>query len=246
MPTNNKPRRTKKQAAAIKLQAAAARERKAQLKEKWALLRRIGAYNTKETAALNRLTKHRMAEIEKRFKEIQKMKKLVRGKTVRPITEKVVMTKSGKTKLVYDFSPQFTFVKTKNKTDVIEGVRKTGKGYIVEKSGNVDSIKIARNGEIIEKKGGMTRRRRKYRGRDLIALVKAIDDGAFKFRKNDLMVFHRWGQPNSVWTAVADGAKELSRYVSEMARTMDASTYERFVDASYVEFIEYIDVEDGE
>lgn len=241
----NKTPSNKKQVAAIKkLAMATEKERARQLTEKWRFLRRIGAYNTKETASLNRLSAHRMREIEKRFKEIQKMKKLVRGRTIRPIMEKLIPLKSGKTKLSYGFSPQYTFVKTKQKTDIIEGVRKTKRGYIVEKSGSVDKVKINRKGEIVEKKDGMTRTRRKYRGRDLLKLVKQIDDGTFKFKKNDMMVFHRWGQPNSVWTAVEESAVELSRYISQMQRTMDADTYEKFIDSSYVEFITYIDVEE--
>lgn len=241
MPNYSSATKIKKQASAIKkLADSAAKEQRRQLTEKWRVLRQIGAYNTKVAAAQSRLTKSRMREIEKRFKEIQSMRKLVGGKTVRPFTEIFTETKRGaKTKL--GFSPHFTFVRTKNKTTFEDGVRRTSKGYIIEKPAGVSRVSVDKKGRLTEYIDGKRKIKSKYRGKDLLKLMDQIDKGNFPFRKNDLLVLHFWGSPNKYVSADESTATFLARYIEQKEATMDIETYRRFISSSYVEIIKFIE-----
>lgn len=238
VPRKIKPPNSKSQvSAAKKLVQESQKQARKDLVEQWRFLRKIGAYQTKDTAAEIRLTKSRVREIQRKMREIQSMKKLVRGHTVRPVKLFAYRTPSGKMKTKYDFTPSFQMVRTKNKPLVSVGVKKVGKGYIVETSSYGSKISINKKGEIIERRGRTTRKRTKYRGKDLLALLDKFDKGTYKFKKHDLIVFHRWGHQSSVIDSRPEGARLISNYISELRQKMDDKTFDDFINASDIEII---------
>lgn len=235
---NTVPNSKSQVSAAKKLVAESKRQAKKDLVEQWRFLRKIGAYQTKETAAEMRLTDSRIRAIQKKMREVQSMKKLVRGHVVRPVKLYSYKTKSGRAKVKYDFTPSFQFVRTKNKPIITQGIRKVGKkGYIVENTSFGSKISINKKGEIIERKGRTQRKRTKYRGKDLLDLLEKFDKGTYKFKKHDLVVFHRWGHPHSVIDSRPEAARLISDYISELRQKMDAKTFDDFIDASDIEII---------
>lgn len=232
---NSKPIATKQPVTTKKLIAAAKKQADQDLVEQWRLLRAIGAYNTKETASAKKLTDARIRAIKKHMKEINKKKKLVKGKTVRPIRSAIKTFKNGKTKLVYEISPHYAFTKTKHKPKV-SSVR-TKKGVIVEKSFFADKVKVLKNGDIVEYRGKLRSRRTRYSGDDLLKLIDKFDKGTYKFGKHDIVVLHNWGAPASQISSEPEAAQMISNYIRGLQRSMVPEQFQRYVEASYIEFI---------
>jgi hypothetical protein len=242
VPKKNKSPSSKSQVSATKkLIRDSQKQAKRQLADQWRFLRKIGAYQTKETAAEIRLTDSRVRAIKKKMREIQSQKKLVKGRVVRPIVYGERKTRSGKTIVDYHFSPHFDFIRTKNKPSAIEGVRKVGKGLIVEKTRPNSKIRVTKKGDIVEVIGKQQRTRKRYKGRDLLKLLDEFDNGTYKFKKHDFFVLHKWGSANEVISSSQDGVTLLSQYVETLSKTMDINTFDSFINSSYIEIIKMID-----
>jgi len=239
MPKKTKSKSTKKQASALnKLLDKALTNRDRQLTEKWRLLRKLGVYQSTEAPAMKRLTNFRRKEINRKFNEIQTMKSYdYKGRVVRPITEKVVETKRGK-EVRYDLTKRFAFVKTKNKTNVIEGVRKTKTGYIVEKPANVEKIGINKKGEIVETKGEFRRARNRMRGRELLKFLNELETGKRKLKPRQYISMHRWGARAD---AIEFDGPQFVKYMTTIEQEMRDEIYGEFVDTTYIELIQYGD-----
>lgn len=241
MPKKTTTPNSKSQVSATKkFVSESQRQAKKDLTERWRFLRKIGAYQTKETAAQSRLTKSRVREIEKRFKEIQKsMRHLERGRTVYPVQLKTKTSKAGRKSTFYDWTPKYTFVKTKKKKPKIEsGIFKTRTGYIIPRSSPQAKVSISKKGEIIETVGRTRRRKTKYTDKDLVKLLKQFDEGTYPFKKNDLIVFHVWGSQNVTIQDTPDAARAISNYIKNILNNMDPETLARFLKASWLEFVE--------
>lgn len=239
MPKKTKSKPAKKQASALnKLLDKALTNRDRQLTEKWRLLRKLGVYTSTETPAMKRLTNYRRKEITRRFNEIQTMRSYdYKGRVVRPITEKVVETKRGKN-IRYELTNRFAFVKTKNKTNVIEGVRKTNTGYILEKPPNVEKVGINKRGEIVETRGEFTRARNRMRGRELLKFLNELESGKKKLKPRQYISMHRWGARAD---AIEFDAKQFVGYMTGLEQEMREEIYGEFVDTTYIELIQYAD-----
>lgn len=248
MPKQSKTPSIKSQVSATKkLIAQSKKQANSDLVNQWRFLRKIGAYQTKETAAAVRLTDSRIRAIKAKMREVNSLKKYVRGHTVRPVKLVSYKTPSGKVKVKYDFHPSFTAVRTKNKPIIEEGIKKVGKGsYIVETTSLGSKVSINKKGEVVEVKGKTRRVRTRYKGRDLIKLLDKFDKGKYKFKKHDVIVFHRWGHPTSSIAYDTEAARLLSNYVNDMRAQMTPDTFDRFLSASYVEIISEREINDGE
>lgn len=239
MPRNNKTIISKSQQRALeKMRRDAEKQRNKDLKLQWQFLRKIGAYNTKETAAEMRLTNSRIKAIRKKMREINSLKKLVKGKTIRPVQLVSYVTPSGKSRLKYDVNNHFQFIRTKKKTKLESGVRKTKKGVIVEKS-FFGKVSINNKGEIIERVGRVKRKRTRYKGNDLLKFVDDIQRGKIKLNKNEWIMLHSFGHPmHSIDYQTPD---LFSQYIQHLHRTMSEKVYEHYIDSSYVEIQTIID-----
>jgi hypothetical protein len=182
--------------AAIRKEAE--RERKRDLVAKWKALQRLGAYQSKVSAAQSRLTSSRIKAIEKTFKEIQRHGKSVAGRVVRPLSQVSILTPKGNIKKRYDTSGYFDFVRSKIKTDLKTGVIKTRKGYIVEKTRKDAKVKINKKGEIIETIKGLKRKLKLYRGQDVLQMLKDMESGKLKLQEKELILIKKWGSPDAV------------------------------------------------
>lgn len=239
MPKKNKTPARKKQASVINnLLDKAIVNRDRQLTEKWRFLSKIGVYTSKDKPGMKKLTPFRRREINKRFNELQSMKSYdYRGRVVRPVTEKVVTTKKG-SRITYAFNNRFAFVRTKNKTDVIEGVRKTSKGYVVEKPANVEKIGINKKGEIIETKGEFRRSRNRMRGRELLRYLEDLKSGKKKLKPRQYISMHRWGSRSD---SIEYDSPQFIKYMTNIEQEMRDEIYGEFVDTTYIEIIQYGD-----
>lgn len=242
MPKKNTPSRIKKQSPATKkLVRATQQQARKDLTAQWRFLKKIGAYQSKETAAQNRLTESRIRAIRKKMGEIQKLKMYKNGRVISPVEFGARKTRGGKTIFDYHFNQNFGFVRSKKKPSAIEGIKKAGKGYIIEKTKPDAKIRINKQGDIVETIGKQQRLKRRYSGEDLLKLMRDIENGEVKFRPHDFLVFHLWGRPASIVDSPASAARLMNAYIQEKMMQMAPDTIARFLKSSYLEIIKKID-----
>lgn len=242
MPKKNTPPRIKKQSpTAKKLIAASQKQAAKDFTAQWRFLRKIGAYQSKETAAQSRLTASRIRAIKKKMAEIQKQKMYKAGRVISPVQFGARKTKSGKTVFDYHLNDNFGFVRSKKKPSAIEGVKKVGKGYIVEKTKPSAKIRINKKGDIVEIIGKQQRLKRRYSGEDLLKLMRDIENGQIKFKRHDFLVFHLWGRPASIVDSPASAARLMNSYIQEKMMQMSPDVMAAFLKSSYLEIIKKID-----
>lgn len=213
------------------------KESKKELTAQWRFLKKVGAYNTKETAAEMRLTKYRVKEITRRFREIQdEMAEVKHGRTVRPIFMREKKTKRGKS-IIFDLLPQFKFIRTKKKTPIKKGALQTKKGVIVRKSNKDAKIGIDKKGNIIEYVGNTRRIKRHYTGKQLLDLLDKIEAGKYKWKKNEIITFHKFGNPFLTISGRDDVIDLIRSYIQNVQARWGEKEKENFNKASYLEFI---------
>lgn len=167
------------------------------------------------------------------------MRTLKRGKTVYPVQLRAHKTPSGKTVTRYELDKKFQFVKTtKKKPKVESGTYKTRKGYILQKTHPDAKITITRSGEIVETLGRTRRRKTRYKQRDLLKLLDKFDKGEFKFKRNEMVSFHKFGAPHMTIDGKEAAMRFISNYIKDAEGKFDPATFQRFWEHSYLEFIE--------
>lgn len=238
---NNAPSAKKQVAATRKLITESRRQAKKDLAAQWKFLRSIGAYHTKESAAQSRLTDSRIRAIKKKMAEIQKQKMYRKGNVIPPVEFSARKTKTGRTVFDYHLNKNFAFVKTKKKPSAIEGVKKVGRGFIIEKTRPGAKVRVNRRGDIIEIMGNERRIKRRYKGKDLLALIEGIKKNKMKFRKHDFLELHFWGQPTVAIGSPADAAHLMMQYIEDNMASMNDDRLRKFLAHTYVEIVKRID-----
>lgn len=238
MPKNNKSIDKKSQQVTAKLIRESQQQAKRDLTEKWRFLRKVGAYQTKDTAAQVRLTKSRIREINKRFNEIQQeMRELRRGRSIYPIELISYKTPSGKTRVKYDLRPKFQFVKTKYKPKISSGVSKTRTGYILQKTDSRAKMSINKKGEVIERIGRRKRVKTKYSGEDMLRLIESLDGGTYKWKKKEIISFNRFGSVPEFISGREQAVARIAKYLHDVIDNWKKEDADRFLETSYIEFI---------
>jgi hypothetical protein len=216
----------------------AERELRRDLTAKWRELRRIGVYNTKETAAQSRLTKARIRAINKHFKEIQRNGKSVGGRVERPIVLQTTLTKKGNIRTRYKTSGHFEFIRTKQKTELRSGITKTRKGYIIEKTSKQAKVRLNKRGQVVESVGGVQRRLVLYKGKDMMQLLDDMEKGRYKLEPGEMIVLKKWGSPNATISVDDEtGAVLLGGYWSGFLKDQPRAVTESFINHSVIEII---------
>lgn len=238
VPIKNNPIGRQSQQVTAKIIRESQQQAKRDLTEKWRFLRKVGAYQTKETAAQNRLTKSRIREINKRFTEIQQtMRELRKGRSIYPIELISYKTPSGKTRVKYDLRPKFQFVKTKYKPKISTGVKKTKTGYILQKTSSGAKMSINKRGDVIERIGRTKRVKTKYSGDDMVRLIEALDSGKYKWKKGEVISFNRFGSIPEFISGREQAVARIAKYIQEVITKWDSKDAERFLNLSHIEFI---------
>lgn len=240
---NTNIKKPKRQAKFSESFAAVAREAEKEFKAdalaKWRILNKLGAYNAKANIKQANLSKSRIRAIEKKFKEIQRQGKFVSGRTVRPLQKISYLTPTGRIKQKYDTSGFFDFVRSKVKTGVRTGIQKTSKGYIVEKTKRGAKIRINKKGEIVETYGGIKRKLKYYKDKQILGLMDDVESGKFRLKDKEILIFHKWGTKSDVFSFDDndDLVNQFLPYVSGLMATMPPKVFERFINLSEIEIV---------
>lgn len=222
--------------ATKKLISESQKQARKDLADQWRFLKKIGAYNSKESVAQIRLTDSRIRAIKKKMHEIQKSGKYLKGRVIHPAVLETYTTKSGKVKTRYALHPAFVAVRSKNKPKIENGVTRLGKDrYIIESTGYGAKIRINKNGDVVEVRGKTRRIRTRYKGKDLLKFAIDLDEGRIKIPKGQYMELYKWGSGNAKFPIYYDAPSALLGYLKELMEEMPPELADRFIRASFVE-----------
>lgn len=198
-------------AARDKIKKTKALESDKDLVERWRALRSVGAYQTKENPALDKLTKSRREAIRKKFDQIQNLSKYEEGEAFRPFhkvqkTKQVVIKDDlGRTKKKYVRtsaaykldSDHFQLLRSKKKAKIPNSVE-TAKGKLIAKAPD-EKIRISKSGKVETVKtspGAKTVFSRiPLEGPlEFLTLMEDIRLGKIKLRKNETLALSSNGR----------------------------------------------------
>ncbi len=217
-------------AAREKKQKRQAIERDKDLVERWRALRSIGAYDTKENPALDKLTKSRRAAIQKKFEQVQNLNKYEDGEAFRPfhkvekIKPVVIRDELGRTKKKYYRKSEaykldadhFQLLRSKTKAKIPNSI-KTAKGKLIAKAPD-EKIRISKSGKVETVKttpGAKTVfTRLPLEGPlDFLTLMEDIKLGRLKLRKNERLELSSNGRKPTFY-----GQKDLKFLLEKLER----------------------------
>lgn len=203
-------------------------------------LKKLGLYNPKEPIKQSTLTKSKKRTITKAFNKLQRHSKFIeKGFSVRPLVKIDKVNKAGRIVSSYKLSDYFKLFKTKKKTNAISGVVASRKGILVEKD-TVDSvIRINKDGDLVQSRPSKSgkriiTRRKGVKGKKIIKLVEDIESGKIKLKKNQHLIYNRYGWKDKNNTRAFD-YDELDLFVSEFynyQREMPPAIFNGWLDAS--------------
>lgn len=212
-----KAARYRKLATTIKKQSET-RAKDKDLVAQWRALKSIGAYETKESPALKRLTKSRRESIRKKFNDVQSLAKYDNGEAYRPfhkvkkLKNVVIRNDLGQTKRKYVRESSsykldrdhFQLLRSKKKADIPNSL-KTAKGKLIAKAAN-EKISITKNGAI--RRTQITENAKTEFTRiplsgpiDFINLVEDIRSGKLELKKGEALSLSSNGQRPQLYYA---------------------------------------------
>lgn len=224
---------SQKKATAKKKKLAHARE--LDIVARWRALNRVGVLDTKKSPALKNLTPHMRRKIQKEFNQLQGVGHYANGTVHRPLTKETYKTKSG-ARTRYKINRFFQVTKTKQKTDVKQGVIKTKKGYIFEKTSPDARVKIKKDKSLTETAFGVKWNRKAYKGEAILKLAEYLESGKLVLRKGQFLDYRPWGS-NNYQRSIMD-ADLFIEMLQQYQREMTAKNFEAWLDYSEIHFAE--------
>lgn len=210
----------------------AAAQRNGELVAKWRALQKAGLIQTKTPPAQSRLTRSRIASINRAFNKLQRTGHYENGRVNHPLQRETYQTPSGKNRIRYVFSENFKFLKSDKKVKETRGIIKTKKGFIIEKSKG-SKVWIDKRGEIKTKSHGIIWTSRTFNGEEILDLYRAIKENDIRLNERNFLAWNPWG--GSASRSVTDNELFL-KLIDEYVTQMTPATWNGYIDKTTFHF----------
>lgn len=228
----------KRNSELAKIRKKAESERDTELVARWRAMRKLGLINTKAKPSKKNLTNRLRSRIHKDFFEWQGFTFFNGETTQRPLVREIkTSAKTGRQHVSYKLNPNFHLIRTKKKTNAKTGVRKTSKGYIVQKSKPNSKFTINNKNELVEsfktKSGKKTKyRKRGYSGKEIPKLMSDIKSGKFTLKRDQLIAYRPWGSARTERAFEHDTLDMLLDMYNQYKAEMPVTVFDQWLDES--------------